>query len=157
MKFSTKEDIDAPIDAAFVLLSDFDQFERSALRRGAEVSRTDKLSTKGVGMCWKAKFKLRGKRRNIDAEMVEFSPSEGYALDLNGGDLIAHATLDLMSLSKSQTRAALAVEIKPKSLSGRLMLQTMRLGKTRLDKRFKKKAAEFVRALEREYQSNKTA
>ena len=37
MKFSTKEDIDAPIDAVFDMLCEFDQFERAAMRRGAEV------------------------------------------------------------------------------------------------------------------------
>lgn len=156
MKFSTNEDIEAPIGDAFALFSDFDQFERSALRRGAEVSRTDTLRAPGVGMTWKTRFKLRGKQRNINAEMVEFSPPEGYTLELQGDDLVAHATLELMSLSKSRTRAALAVELKPKSLSGRLMVQTLRLGKARLDKKFKMKAADFVRVLERDYKSGKS-
>ena len=54
MKFSTKEDIEAPIEDAFALFVDFDQFERSALRRGGQVRRTDSLKSKGVGMSWDA-------------------------------------------------------------------------------------------------------
>lgn len=157
MKFSTKEDIEAPVGDAFALFTDFDKFERSALRRSAEVRRSDSLSQNGAGMTWNTKFKLRGKDRKIDAEMVEYSATESYCLELQSEDVMALATLELMSLSKSRTRASLAVELKPKSLSGRLMLQTMRLGKTRLDKRFKKKAADFVRVLEREYKSGKRA
>ncbi|WP_085306728.1 SRPBCC family protein [Planktotalea arctica] len=153
MKFSTKEDIEAPIEDAFALFTDFDQFERSALRRGGDVQRTDKLRQNGAGMSWAAQFKLRGKMRKIAAEMTEFTAPENYCLEMQGNDIVAFATLDLMPLSKSRTRASMAIELKPKSLSGRLMVQTLRLGKTRLDNRFKAKAADFVRVLEREYKS----
>lgn len=157
MKFSTKEDIEAPIENAFALFSDFDQFERSALRRGAEVRRTDSLKRNGAGMTWQSAFKFRGKNRKITAELIGYDPSDGYEIELQSADVTAYATLELMSLSKSRTRAALAVELKPKSLSGRLMVQTMRLGKGRLEKRFRIKAADFVRTIERQHKSNGTA
>lgn len=157
MKFSTKEDIEAPIEDAFALFSDFDQFERSALRRGGDVRRTDSPRQHGTGMTWDAQFKLRGKLRKVQAEMTEFSAPEGYCVEMQSNDIVAIASLELMSLSKSRTRAAMAIELKPKSLSGRLMVQTLRLGKTRLDKRFKAKAADFVRILEREYKSRPVA
>lgn len=157
MKFSTKEDIEAPIEDAFKLFSDFDQFERSALRRGAEVNRTDSSRKKGVGMTWFAVFNLRGKNRKIDAEMVEYNESENYCIEMHSDDVIALATLDLMSLSKNRTRASISVELKPKSLSGRLMIQTLRLGKTRLQRRFKAKAADFVRVIERDYKAGNGA
>ncbi|HCI07161.1 MAG TPA: hypothetical protein DE314_07355, partial [Sulfitobacter sp.] len=61
MKFSTREDVEVPIDQAFALICDFDAYERSAMRRGAEVRRVDDLSKPGVGMKWAASFKMRGK------------------------------------------------------------------------------------------------
>jgi len=50
MIFETKEDINAPIEQVFPHISDFADFERSALRRGAEVARLDNLRTAGPGM-----------------------------------------------------------------------------------------------------------
>ncbi len=35
MKFSTRKDIDAPIDHVFASVSDFQVYERAAMRRGA--------------------------------------------------------------------------------------------------------------------------
>ncbi|MEP5152938.1 SRPBCC family protein [Planktotalea sp.] len=156
MKFSTKEDIEAPIDDAFKLFSDFDQFERSALRRGAEVNRTDTLRKKGAGMAWHAVFHLRGKERKIDAKMSEYNEPDNYCLEMLSEDITAFATVDLMPLSKNRTRASIALELKPKSLSGRLMIQTLRLGKGRLQRRFKNKTADFVRILERDYKADRT-
>jgi len=63
MKFSTKEDIEAPIDVVFEMLCDFEMFERGAMRRSAEVQWTDIKTVRGVGMTWSAMFNLRGKRR----------------------------------------------------------------------------------------------
>ena len=155
MKFSTKEDMEMPIADAFALFSDFDQFERSALRRGVDVKRTDSLFKRSVGMKWASSFKFRGKQRNVVAELIGYTPPESYEIELQSNDLAGYGTLELMALSKSRTRATMTIEMKAKSLSGRLMIQTMRFGKSRLDKRFHKKAAEFVKVIEREHHSNR--
>ena len=41
MKFSTREDIEAPVDHVFAEVSDFAGFERRALRHGADITRLD--------------------------------------------------------------------------------------------------------------------
>ena len=43
MKLNVRQDIDLPIARVFARLSDFDGWQKAALRRGAEVARTDKL------------------------------------------------------------------------------------------------------------------
>ena len=77
MKFSTREDAEVPIDQAFALICDFDAYERSAMRRGAEVRRMDDMTKPGVGMKWAASFKVRGKKRDLEMEMIRFErPNE---------------------------------------------------------------------------------
>ena len=62
MKFSTKEDIEAPLDHVFARLTDFDGLERSALRRGAEVTRVDTQAKAAGGSIWDATFDTTGWR-----------------------------------------------------------------------------------------------
>lgn len=80
MQFTGKEDIEAPIERVFEEITDFQGFERSALRRGADVRRTDKLKVPGVGMSWHAVFKLRGKQRKVDVTVAEYDPPNGIKL-----------------------------------------------------------------------------
>lgn len=56
MKFSTREDIDLPIDQVFAQVSDLDQFERAALRRGVKIRRMDDSAQPKVGMAWEMDF-----------------------------------------------------------------------------------------------------
>ena len=72
MKFSSKEDIEAPIDRMFDMLSEFELFERSAIRRGAEVQRRDNLSSPAVGISWDARFELRGKPRRARIVLAQY-------------------------------------------------------------------------------------
>lgn len=157
MKFSSNEDIAAPIDAVFRMYSDFDRFERAALRRGADIVRTDKLRAPGAGMAWKAVFKFRGRARVVVGEIVEFTVPDGYSVDADTPNLKAMFSVELVPLSKNRTRASLVLDIKPKSLTGRLMVQSMKLAKSRLTRRFKVKTGEYAKSLEERYKAGEFA
>jgi hypothetical protein len=106
MKFSTNEDVEAPIDAVFEMLCDFESFERAAMRRGAEVQRVDQLVAPGVGMIWDAVFELRGKRREIQVEMVTFDHPNEILLETTSPGMIGSMSFDLMALSRARTKLA---------------------------------------------------
>ena len=65
---STQEDISAPASFVFARLTDYDNLERLALRRGAKVTRGGQI---GVGPTWSAEFSLRGKDRKPKGTLVE--------------------------------------------------------------------------------------
>jgi len=52
MKFSSREDIEAPISYVFTRLSDVPAFERLAMRRGVQLRRVDRMSDIAVGAAW---------------------------------------------------------------------------------------------------------
>jgi uncharacterized protein YndB with AHSA1/START domain len=152
MKFSTKEDIEAPIDAVFDMLCDFEMFERAAMRRGAEVQRTDSKTVPGVGMGWRGAFNLRGKRREVDIEMITFDRPNEIVLECQSAGLLTTMTIELVALSRTRTRLMIAFEIKPLNLSARLLVQSLKLAKTSMTKKFKLRIAEFAKSLEERHQ-----
>ncbi|WP_421701435.1 SRPBCC family protein [Aliiroseovarius sp.] len=148
MKLSTREDIAAPIEAVFAELSDFDGFERAALRRGAEVMRTDGNGAVGVGMTWRAQFPFRNRERVADLKLMEFDRPNGMKVFSKISGVEAEIVVDLVALSRSRTRMSMSVDMRPKSIPARLMIQSMKLAKTSLTKRFQKRVADYASVIE---------
>ena len=151
MKFSTKEDIEAPVEAVFDMLCDFESFERSAMRRGADVRRLDQMTTPGEGMTWHAVFQLRGKRPEIELEMVTFDRPHEIVLESTSPGLIGQMSFELMALSRGRTRVAVELEVKPLNLSARLLVQSLKLAKGSLTRKYKLRIGEYAKGMEERY------
>ena len=147
MKFSTREDIEAPIDNVFKAVSDFDAFERRMLRRGVDITRDEATALDQVGARWKAKFSWRGRLHDVDAELVTLDPGEGYAIESMSSGVECMSTVDLVALSKARTRMFVSIDLKPTTLSSRLLVQSLRLAKGNLSRRFKARVQEFAAGL----------
>jgi len=148
MNFSSNEDIEAPIGDVFAMLSEFEVYERSAIRRGIEVQRVGKHEGAMVGMAWDARFSLRGKKRDIKLSLTQFDAPNTMRFDSQSQGLGSVLTLDLMALSTGRTRLTVSLKLAPKALSARLLVQSLKLAKGNLTKRYKWKVAEYARALE---------
>lgn len=136
MKLTTRQDIEAPLDFVYAQLTDFDQFERMAMRRGAEVERTDRLITPGPGMAWRLKFTFRGKPRKIHLRFADTEPGQFLQFAVDGETFEGAGRGDLMALSARRTRLTVTAEVQPKTLAARLLIQSMRLARGRVQRRF---------------------
>ena len=148
MKFSSNEDIDAPITDVFAQLSEFAVYERSAIRRGIEVERVGRHESNAIGQTWDARFTLRGKKRDIRLVLAGYEPSNAMRIEADSQGLDAILTLDLVALTPKRTRMTVGLELTPKTLAARLLLQSLKLAKSNLTRRFKWKAAEHARNIE---------
>ena len=153
MQFLTKEDIEAPIEAVFAAISDFEGFERAALRRGVRAQRIERKARAEALLGWEVEAKFRDKTRTIKADLVEFDTPNQMQMHSVSGGMQGTAKIELVALSKNRTRLSVDTELKPKSLTARLMLQTMRLAKTKMTKRFKLRVARFAEDIEDRYKS----
>ena len=136
MKFSTREDIEAGQDAVFEAFSDFDRFERQALRMGADVERMETLRGPCAGMKWRVRFDYKGRARELSCTLTSYSPNEGLVVDWVMGGLNGTLTIEMIALAPRRTRAKVGLELKPATFSSRLFLQSLRLAKGTLDARF---------------------
>ncbi|MBS0125450.1 SRPBCC family protein [Thetidibacter halocola] len=148
MELIAREDVEAPIERVFADMSNFDAIQRRALRRGALVERKDSLTEPGKGMTWEATVTFRGKERGLTIAMTEYAPPERMSFHSISGGLEADTTFELVALSKTSTRITMTTVLVPKTLSARLLVQSLKLGKTQLDKKFRKRMAGLATELE---------
>ena len=151
MEISTNEDIAAPSDYVFECLSDFKSFEKAALRRGANVQRVDEAEKLGQGAQWEVGFSFRGKPRDIKVELVEYAPSEQAAYKAIGQGMEAVMQIELVPMSRTRTRMVTTVSMDAKTLSARLLLQSLKLAKGQINKRFEGMMADYARQLEKRH------
>ena len=148
MRFMAREDIAAPIEDVLEAVTDFQSFERALLRRGVEVTRTDTLPQPGPGMTWESRFRFRGKMREMTAELVRIDCPESLEIATESAGLHGRLTVDLVKLSPRQTRMQTVLVVKPSTMPARLLVQSMKLARGALLRRYRKGVRKFARNLE---------
>ncbi|MCK0096588.1 SRPBCC family protein [Yoonia sp. F2084L] len=150
MKLSTREDIEAPIAYVYERVSDFAAFERRALRQGAQVScRTEGAPV--VGTIWDIAFEFRGRSRKVQAELTKREAEQALEIESQSDGLIAVTQVDLVALSATRTRVLVSFDMKAKTLTARLLLQSLKLAKAKMTKRFKSRVLDYAESVEDDY------
>jgi len=148
MKFSTKEDIEAPIDYVFTRVTDFSAFERQALRRGADIKRVDEGVQPTVGSAWQIAFKFRGKDRKMNATIAQMDVPTVLRVETTATGISGESLIELVALSRSRTRLSITLDLSPQSLTARLLLQSLKLAKNNLTRKFKMRITDFAEEVE---------
>jgi hypothetical protein len=155
MKFSTRQDIEASADFVFQQLTDFDGFERQAMRRGAQVQRKAPSQPIAVGSSWELSLPFRGKQRDVHAQIVTLdAPNQLNGLGLSGG-LSMSVDIELVPLSAQRTRVTYGLDVTPKNLSSRILVQSMKFAKTALQRRFERRLSNFTDLINDRYEAQK--
>lgn len=151
MRFATKQDIEAPIADVFRDLTDFESWDRAAMRRGAEVDRTDTMTTLAPGISWKAQFSYRSKPRKLTLDLTGVEAPNALAFAARSDALEGQAKIDLLELGARRTRLHVVVDINPRTLAARLFLQSLRLARARIDRKFDQRVAQLAGLIESRY------
>ena len=106
------------------------------------------VAAPGSGLAWDVQFSFRGKSRDLHLVLAKYEPVTGVSLSADGGGIEGDLHVELMALSPRRTRMAVTLELAPKTLSGRLLVQSLKLAKSKLTKRFKMRVAEFAKSTE---------
>lgn len=151
MEFTARDDVDVPIEAAFDLLSEYDVFERMAMRRGIEVQRHEPDAPIGVGTKWTVDFAWRGKDICMRAEIISFNRPDWIEIEAIMPGMDVTVTFELLALSKKRTRLHFKATSSAKTLPMRLLLQSLKLARSNIDKRLHERVKLQCRNLEERY------
>lgn len=147
MKFSTRVDSDMPADQLFAAVTDFDALERLMVGRGASVRRLKPSDEPGVTMGWRIGFDWRGKPREMRLAVIRFDRPEQIALSGLSDALELSVNATVVALSRTKSRLIFETEIRPRSMKARLMMQTAKLGKSQLDRRYARRVIDFIQQM----------
>jgi uncharacterized protein YndB with AHSA1/START domain len=148
MQVTATEDVAAPIDHVFAELTAFDALERQALRRGIDVRRNFRTAMPNIGEGWEAQFRFRGKERSAKIELEQYVAPQVLQFSGKSGGLKTNTHIELVPLSPNRTRVNLVFKMAPKTLSARLLVQSFKLARSSINKRFKKRMSQYARDIE---------
>lgn len=151
MKFSRREDIEAPLEFVFREMTDFAALTRAAMRRGAEVKRTDSLGSPGVGMSWAIRAIIRGRTRDIAVRLTKFDLNQTTHCAVDSGGMLGTFSVEFVEIARGRTRINVALELRAATMTSRLILQSARLAKSTLDRRFARRITNLSREIEQRY------
>jgi hypothetical protein len=106
-----------------------------------------------AGLKWAARFAYRGRTRALDLELKQIeAPSllrfVGLSQSIEGT-----ASIELMEMGAKRTRMHVVFELTPRSLTARLFLQSMRLARNRIDRRFDQRMDQLAADIEARYRA----
>lgn len=153
MKLTTRQDIEAPLDFVYDQMTDFGQFERLAQARGAEVTRLDSLTKPMPGMGWRLKFPFRGKPRNLLLRLTDLTPGSALGYALESPMFEGTLRIDIIALAPKRTRLAIAVEVRPLTMAARLLIQSLKLARGRVQGRLDHGSARLAALVEDRYRA----
>lgn len=151
MEFSAREDIEAPIDYVFEQVTNFKTFERSIMRRGGDVARLQGGDSPEVGTKWRVKFRLRGKDREVNAEITQVDVPNGLTIDVTSRNADGSMVVELVALSPKRTRVIVNADAGAKTIPAKLFFQSVRLARGKAEQRFKSLVTGFAEDAEARY------
>ncbi len=153
MKFSGKTEINASLNDSFAAFADFQYFENHARRSGVEIARVDDLASPGPGMMWEMRIRFRDKFPRVQMELVDYTPPETLDFTARSGGMNMTMRVELIALAPRRTRAVVTLDVRASSLGARMLLNSARLTKGRLTRRFRQRVEKFGRLLEQRISS----
>ena len=148
MKLVARYDVDVPIDFVWAELTDFEAWERMAIRRGAEVMRTDRMAQKGAGMAWALGFAFRGQQRKATLTLPLMTAPERLTISAQSKLVDITLAVALMDLTTTRTRIEVKTEIKPRTIAARLYIQGMKLARKKVERQYSNRASQLAVEIE---------
>jgi hypothetical protein len=130
MNISAREDIQTAISVVFARLTDFAAHEAAAAaRRGVSVERLGRPNSHADRPAWKAVFQYGGREREVLIEVSDLHQPNILVAQVQHKGLEATVDIELVTLGKTRTRMIVGLELKPRSIKAKLVVQSLKIAK----------------------------
>jgi len=135
MKFDYKTTINVPVEFAYARLTDFDKFEKDGFGNISEFKPVGDIAAPDIGAKWKVRSEFQGRQRSFSLQLRQLLPNESVVLG-NGTDKFdVEASFGLSKIDDGNTGFVFEINSSAKTITGRLIMQTMQLARSRIEKK----------------------
>lgn len=146
MQLTATQEIDAPQQAVFDRLSDFDMLEARLAATGVALRATP--APEGALRSWHVEFVLRGKPREATVVLTTWQPPERMVFEAVSGGLAVSTVVTLLTPEPGRTTLVLSSTLMPQTLSARLLVQSLKLGRAKVEARLAKALGRLAAEIE---------
>lgn len=148
MQLNATEILTGHIEEVFDELADFARAERAAMDRGISVERLDALGAPDAGVKWKIGFFARGRDREAEMEVTKFTRPTLIRYEGQVGGLVFETNVACRVADSNATEVTVSTKLRAKSMSARVLLQSLKIARRRVQKRFRKSIRTLLREVE---------
>ncbi len=151
MKFETIEEVSAPQDFTFARFTNYIRYEDMARNFGADIRRVGGFTDVSEGATWRGSMAIQGRTRGVEAVVVAYDPSDYARVDTTVGGMSVVFEMRFEALDGEKTRLVSTAELKAKTLAARLIIQSAKLARKRLQAKISSKIVALANEYEDEY------
>ena len=149
MKLKVSDDAECPVDQVFAGLTDYALVEDDLRNQGFQIKRLGGWTELAVGVAWAGRGEIRGKVRQVEAKVSGLEPGRMVEIEARiGGMRVLHETR-LVPLGERVTRVNVTADLRPDTLSARLLIQSLKLARARVLERMQRRLAADIRRVGR--------
>ncbi|CTQ33716.1 SRPBCC family protein [Jannaschia rubra] len=148
MKFVATEDISAPIDRVWSRVSDIEGFEMRLRSRVDGLTRTPP-GPPAEGTTWTGRADVMGKKREMKVVLGQMQAPARLEAEAATDGMAVTLDVELAELGPRLTRMTVTTEARARSLTARLMLQSAKMARQSMAKRYRTRVADFAAKVEK--------
>ncbi|MBF9031819.1 hypothetical protein HKCCE3408_15570 [Rhodobacterales bacterium HKCCE3408] len=150
MKLKVTQDAEAPADRVYAAITDFRRVETELAARGVALTRAGGWTEPGLGRAWSGRADIRGKTRRVTAAITGWDADRVLEITASVGGMGVVQEIRLVPLGHKLTRVGVMLDLRPDTLSARLLLQSLKLARKRVLGRIEGRLSEEIARVERE-------
>lgn len=156
LELSAHEQAQMPVEELFARASRFGNFARQARSNGTRVRRLEPGNSEH-GPRWEVHYSLGGTERRFILELVQRRAPECLRFAIHSDAIEGELTLTLNAINAARSGVEARLTARPITTKARIVLQSMRLTRASLNKRFAKRIRALVARAEAEREADPDA